>query len=80
MPRRPVDLRGAPPFARAQVRYTRQREKFVDPLRRILTRSDAAALSARAGDTVKEIVKRRRRRDDGPMDLKGLRSLAIDEI
>ena len=45
-----------------------------------MTLSDAAALSALAWDTVKEIVKRRLRRDYGHIDLKGLRSLSIDEI
>ena len=80
MPTLRVDLRGAPPFARAHVRYTRKLEKFVDQLSRLMTLRDVAALTALCWDTVKEIVKRRLRRDYGRIDLKGLRYLSIDEI
>lgn len=45
-----------------------------------MTLRDAAALTTLAWDTVKEIVKRRLRRDYGHIDLKGLRYLSIDEI
>jgi transposase len=62
------------------VRYTRKLEKFVDQLSRLMTLRDVAALTALCWDTVKEIVKRRLRRDYGRIDLKGLRYLSIDEI
>jgi transposase len=75
-----VHLRSAPPFARAQVRYTRKLEKFVDQLSRIMTLLDVAVLTTLSWDTVKEIAKRRLRRDYGRIDLKGLRYLSIDEI
>lgn len=45
-----------------------------------MTLRDVAALTALCWDTVKEIVKRRLRRDYGRIDLKGLRYLSIDEI
>jgi transposase len=75
-----VHLRSAPPFARAQVRYTRKLENFVDQLSRIMTLLDVAVLTTLSWDTVKEIAKRRLRRDYGRIDLKGLRYLSIDEI
>lgn len=75
-----MPLRSAPPFARAQVRYTRKLEKFVDQLSRIMTLLDVAVLTTLSWDTVKEIAKRRLRRDYGRIDLKGLRYLSIDEI
>jgi transposase len=75
-----VDLRGPPPFARAQVRYTHKLEAFVDQLSRIMTLRDVAELTTLGWDTVKEIAKRRLRRDYGRIDLKGVRDLSIDEI
>jgi transposase len=75
-----VDLRSPPPFARAQVRYTRQLEKLVEPLSRLLTLLDGAELTALNWATVKDIVQRRLRRDDGRIDLQGVRYLSIDEI
>jgi transposase len=75
-----VDLRGSPPFARAHVRYTRKLEAFVDQLSRLMTLRDVAELTTLGWDTVKEIAKRRLRRDYGRVDLKGVRDLSIDEI
>lgn len=69
-----------PPFARAQVRYTRKLEKLVEQLSRLMTLLDVAELTALNWDTVKDIVKRRLRRDYGRIDLKGVRYLSIDEI
>jgi transposase len=80
VPTLPVHLRGPPPFARAHVRYTRKLEGLVDQLSRVMTLSDVAALTALAWDTVKEIVKRRLRRDYGRISLRGVRYLSIDEI
>lgn len=80
MPSVRVDLRGTPPFARAQVRYTRKLEKLVEQLSRLMTLLDVAELTALNWDTVKDIVKRRLRRDYGRIDLKGVRCLSIDEI
>lgn len=74
------DLRGSPPFARAQVRYTLKLEKFVDRLSRLMTLRDAAELAGVGWDTAKEIAKRRLRRDYGRIDLRGVRYLSIDEI
>ena len=45
-----------------------------------MTVRDVAQLTALSWDTVKEIVKRRLRRDYGRVDLKGVRYLSIDEI
>ena len=59
----PVDFRGSPPFARAQVRYTRKLEELVDQLSRVMTLRDVAELTALDWDTVKEIAKRRLRAD-----------------
>ncbi|MGH8335952.1 MAG: ISL3 family transposase [Gammaproteobacteria bacterium] len=73
-------LRGPPPFARAQARYTRKLEKFVDQLSRLMTLRDVAELTGLGWDTVKEIAKRRLRRDYGRIDLRGVKHLSIDEI
>jgi transposase len=62
------------------VRYTRKLEELVDQLSRVMTLSDVAALTDLAWDTVKEIVKRRLRRDYGRIPLQGVRYLSIDEI
>jgi transposase len=62
------------------VRYTRRLEAFVDQLSRVMTLRDVAELTTLGWDTVKEIVKRRLRRDYGRIDLKGVRYLSIDEI
>lgn len=75
-----VDFRSPPPFARAQVRYTRKLEEFVDQLSRLMTLRDVAALGALGWDTVKEIVKRRLKRDYGRIELKGVKYLSVDEI
>ncbi len=75
-----MDLRDAPPFARAQVRYTRKLEELVEHLSRLMTLRDVAKLTALNWDTVKDIVKRRLRRDYGRIDLSGVRYLSIDEI
>jgi len=80
MPTLRVDFRGSPPFARAQVRYTRKLEELVDQLSRVMTLRDVAELMALDWDTVKEIAKRRLRRDYGRINLKGVRYLSIDEI
>ena len=65
------DLRDSPPFARAQVRYTRKLEEFVEQLSRVMTLRDVAQLAGLGWDTVKEIAKRRLRRDYGRIDLEG---------
>lgn len=62
------------------MRYTRKLEKLVEQLSRVMTLCDVAELTALSWDTVKEIVKRRLRRDYGRIDVKGLRYLSIDEI
>jgi transposase len=62
------------------VRYTRQLEKLVEQLSRVMTLLDVAEFTALNWDTVKDIVKRRLRRDYGRIDLKGVRYLSIDEI
>lgn len=45
-----------------------------------MTLQDVAQLTALNWDTVKEVVKRRLRRDYGRLDFKGVRYLSIDEI
>jgi len=75
-----VAIRRPPPFARAYVRYTRKLEALVDQLSRVMTLQDVAHLTGLNWDTVKEIVKRRLRRDYGRLDFKGVRYLSIDEI
>jgi transposase len=75
-----VDLRGAPPFARPYVHYTRKLEELVEQLSRVMTLQDVAELTLLHWDGVKEIVKRRLRRDYGHLDLKGVRYLSMDEI
>ena len=75
-----VALRDSPPFARAQVRYTRKLEALVDQLSRVMTLRDVAVLSELCWDTVKEIAKRRLRRDYGQIALATVRYLSIDEI
>ena len=62
------------------MRYTRKLEKFVEQLSRVMTLLDVAELTALNWDTVKDIVKRRLRRDYGGSDFKGVRYLSIDEI
>jgi transposase len=74
------DLRGPPPFARAQVRYTRKLQKLVERLSQLMTLRDAAELAWVGWDTAKEIAKRQLRRDYGHIDLRGVRYLSIDEI
>ena len=74
------EFRSAPPFARAQVRYTRKLERLVDQLSRVMTLRDVAFLTSLCWDSVKAIVKRRLRRDYSRIDLKGVRYLSIDEI
>jgi transposase len=73
-------IRDSPPFARPYVRYTRKLERMVDQLSRLMTLQDVAELTALSWDTVKEIVKRRLRRDYGRVACKGVRYLSIDEI
>ena len=62
------------------MRYTHKLEKFVEQLSRVMTLLDVAELTALNWDTVKDIVKRRLRRDYGRIDLNGVRYLSIDEI
>ncbi len=62
------------------MRYTRQLEKLVEQLSRLMTLLDVAEFTALNWDTVKDIAKRRLRRDYGRIDLKGVRYLSIDEI
>ncbi len=71
---------GAPSLSRNDVRYTHKLEALVDQLSRLMTLRDVAELTTLGWDTVKEIAKRRRRRDYGRIDLKGVRDLSIDEI
>ena len=80
MPALSDDLRDAPPFARPYVRSTRKLQELVDQLSRVMTLQDVAPLTGLDWDTVKGIVKRRWRRDDGRLDFKGARDLSIDEI
>jgi len=62
------------------VHYTRKLEKFVEQLSRVMTLLDVAELTSLNWDTIKDIVKRRLRRDYGGSDFKGVRDLSIDEI
>ena len=62
------------------MRYTHKLENFVEQLSRVMTLLDVAELTALNWDTVKDIVKRRLRRDYGGSDFKGVRYLSIDEI
>lgn len=62
------------------MRYTRKLEKLVEQLSRLMTLLDVAEVTGLNWDTVKDIVKRRLRRDYGRIDLKGVRCLSIDEI
>ena len=62
------------------MRYTRKLEKLVEQLSRLMTLLDVAELTVLNWDTVKDIVKRRLRRDYGRIDLRGVRYLSIDEI
>jgi len=73
-------LRGSPPFARAYVSYTHKLEEFVEQLSRVMTLRDVAELSGLCWDAVKEIAKRRLRRDYGRIAMEGVRYLSIDEI
>lgn len=74
------DLRDCPPFARAEVHYTRKLEEFVTRWSRVMTIGDVADLAGLGWDAAKRIVKRRLRRDYGRIDLRGVRHLSIDEI
>ena len=62
------------------MRYTRKLEELVEQLSRVMTLRDAAELTGLCWDAVKEIAKRRLRRDYGHIALKGVRYLSIDEI
>jgi transposase len=62
------------------VRYTHQLEAMVEQISRVMTLADVADGTGLAWDTVKEIVKRRLRRDYGRINLNGVRYLSIDEI
>jgi transposase len=74
------DLRDRPPFARAEVHYTRKLEEFVVRWSRVMTLRDVADLAGLSWDVAKRIVKRRLRRDYGRIDLDGVKRLSIDEI
>ena len=80
MPALRGDLRDCPPFARAEVHYTRKLEEFVTRWSRVMTIGDVADLAGLGWDAAKRIVKRRLRRDYGRIDLRGVRHLSIDEI
>jgi hypothetical protein len=73
-------LRGPPPFALAYVSYTHKLEEFVEQLSRVMTLRDVAELGGLCWDAVKEIAKRRLRRDYGRIAMEGVRYLSIDEI
>jgi transposase len=62
------------------VRYTHKLERFVEQLSRVMTLLDVADLADLGWDAVKEIAKRRLRRDYGRIALTGVRYLSIDEI
>jgi transposase len=62
------------------VRYARKLEELVEQLSRVMTLRDVAELTGLCWDAVKEIAKRRLRRDYGHIALKGVRYLSIDEI
>jgi transposase len=62
------------------VRHTRKLQLLVEQLSRVMTLQDVAQLTLLDWDAVKEIVKRRLRRDYGRLDFKGTRYLSIDEI
>lgn len=61
-------------------RYTKQLERFVVDLCRVMTISDVAALVGLGWDTVKEIEKRYLARRFDPPRLRHVRRIAIDEI
>ncbi|MEK6601508.1 MAG: ISL3 family transposase [Candidatus Binatota bacterium] len=62
------------------MRYTRKLQELVEQLSRLMTLRDVAELTALNWDTVKDIVKRRLRRDYARIDWNGVRYLSIDEI
>ena len=74
------EVRTPPLFASAYVHYTEQLEEYADILSRVMTISDVAELTGLSWDTVKDIVKKRLKKDYGHIELKGLRNLSIDEI
>jgi transposase len=74
------EVRTPPLFASAYVHYTEQLEEYADTLSRVMTISDVAELTGLSWDTVKDIVKKRLKKDYGHIELKGLRNLSIDEI
>ena len=51
------DLRGRPPFARAEVHYTRELEEFVSRWSRVMTLSDVANLAGLSWDAAIRAVR-----------------------
>lgn len=74
------ELRGAPPFAPASVRYTHALQALIEELRGCMTVMDMAAVLGLSWDTVKGIIKRRLEKDYGHPRLRSLRRLSLDEI
>lgn len=70
----------SPPFVGAHEHLSRQLQRYVIDLSRMMTILEVAELTGLCWDTVKGIIKKRLAKDDAHIRLQELRRLAIDEI
>lgn len=75
-----ANLGDLPPFVGAYEHISRQLQRYVVNLSRMMTILDVAELTGLGWDTVKGIIKKRLAKDYAHIRLKDLRRLAIDEI
>lgn len=75
-----ADVGAVPPFVGAYEPLSRQFQRYVIDLSRMMTILDVAELTGLSWDTVKDLVKKRLAKDYAHIRLKDLRRLAIDEI
>ncbi|MCC7229716.1 MAG: ISL3 family transposase [Fimbriimonadaceae bacterium] len=80
MQRLRANLGDLPPFVGAYEHISRQLQRYVVNLSRMMTILDVAELTGLGWDTVKGIIKKRLAKDYAHIRLKDLRRLAIDEI
>jgi transposase len=73
-------LGGLPPFVGPYEHLSRQFQRYVIDLSRMMTILDVAELTGLSWDTVKDLVKKRLAKDYAHIRLRDLRRLAIDEI
>ena len=73
-------IRTRPPFAPADVHYTEKLASSVNVLSRVLTISAVAAGTEWRWNTGKDIVQARLQKDAGPLPLRALKRLSLEEL